>query len=123
VHEMSLAQAVWRQVEAEMARHPGRGLLAMDLVVGAFSGADPESLEFALGLLARESDWPDVHLRIRTEPLTLVCDACGREFTPEGFRLVCPACGSADADPVRGTDLRLESLEVETDDAETHSAR
>jgi len=123
VHEVSLARAVWRQVEAEMARHPGRGLLAMDLAIGAFSGADPESLAFALSLLVGESDWPDAEVRIRTEPLTMACCACGREFTPEHFNLACPACGSVDTDPVRGTDLRLESLEVETDDAETHSAR
>jgi len=123
VHEVSLARAVWRQVEAEMVRHPGRPLRAIDLVVGGFSGVAPELLEFALGLLARESDWPAARVRIRTEPLTMACGACGCEFTPEGFRLVCPACGSTDADPIGGTDLRLESLEVETDDAETHSAR
>jgi hydrogenase nickel incorporation protein HypA/HybF len=122
VHEVSLARSIWRQVEAEMARHTGR-LLALDVVVGAFSGADPESLEFALSLLARESDWPEARIRIRTEPLAMACQACGREFTPEHLDLVCPGCGSTDADPVRGTDLRLESLEVETEDAETHSAR
>ncbi|MFO8013657.1 MAG: hydrogenase maturation nickel metallochaperone HypA [Phycisphaerae bacterium] len=122
MHEISLARAIWRQVEAEMARHAGR-LLALDLVVGAFSGADPESLEFALSLLARESDRPEAQVRIRTEPLAMTCQACGREFTPEHFALVCPACGSTDAEPVRGTDVRLESLEVETEDAETHSPR
>jgi len=122
VHEVSLARSIWRQVEAEMAPRTGR-LLALDLVVGAFSGADPESLEFALGLLVGESAWPEARVRIRTEPLAMVCEACGREFTPEHFHLVCPACGSTDADPVRGTDLRLESLEVETEDAETHSPR
>mgnify|MGYP006294829901 CR=1 FL=1 len=122
MHEVSLARSIWRQVEAEMARHPGR-LIAMDLVVGAFSGADPESLEFALGLLVRESDWPEAEVRIRTEPLVMTCRACSREFTPKQWHLACPACGSTDAEPVRGTDLRLESLEVETEDAETHSPR
>jgi hydrogenase nickel incorporation protein HypA/HybF len=122
VHEVSLARSIWRQVEAEMSRHTGR-LIAVDLVVGAFSGADPESLEFALGLLVGESDWPEAEIRIRTEPLAMACPACGGEFTPAHFDLVCPSCGSADAEPVRGTDLRLETLEVETEDAETHSPR
>ncbi len=122
MHEVSLARSIWRQVEAEMARHAGR-LLAVDLVVGAMSGADPESLEFALGLLVAESDWPEAGVRLRTEPLVMACRACRREFTPEQWRLVCPACGSTDAEPVRGTDLRLESLEVETDNAETRSSR
>jgi len=123
VHEASLARALWRQVEAEMACRPARRLLAMDVAIGAFSGIEAESLEFALDLLVRESDWPDAEVRLRTEPLTMVCTACGREFAPEGLRLACPACGSADTDPVRGTDLRLESLDVETEDAETHSPR
>jgi len=123
VHEVSLARAVWRQVEAEMANHPGRRLLALDLAVGAFSGVDPESLQFAVSLVVGQSDWPDAQVRIRSDPLAMVCCDCGREFTPEQLNLTCPACGATDTDPVRGTDLRLESLHVETDDAETHPAR
>lgn len=121
MHEISLAQAIWRQVEAEMARCGGR-LLALDVSVGAFSGADPESLEFALGLLAGQSDWPEPQVRLRTEPLALVCRGCGAEFAVAGAALACPSCGSMDADPVRGTDVRLESLEVESDRGETDTS-
>jgi hydrogenase nickel incorporation protein HypA/HybF len=113
VHEVALAQALWRQVVSEMARHEGRRLLALDLVVGAWSGADPESLEFALGLLMADSRWPDARVRLRREPLALVCRACGREFEAEDLNLVCPGCGGLDVDPVRGRELRLESLEIE----------
>lgn len=113
MHELSLAQSVWRQVEAEMASRPGSGLLALDLVVGAFSGADPESLEFALGLVVAESAWPGARVRIRPEALALRCRACGREFEMDDVRFVCPGCGGDDVEPVRGMDLRLESLEVE----------
>jgi len=118
VHELSLAHAIWTQVETEMGRLDGR-LLALDVVVGAFSGADPESLEFALGLMAGQSDWPGTQVRLRTEPLALVCGACGAEFEVAGTVLACPSCGSMDAEPVRGTEVRLESLEVETDRGET----
>jgi hydrogenase nickel incorporation protein HypA/HybF len=115
VHEVALAQAVWRQVEAELDRRPASRLLAAHLVVGRWSGADPESLEFALGLLRDGSPWPKAAIRIRTEPLGLVCRACGRQFEPEELNLACPGCGSADADVTRGRDVRLESLEVEED--------
>jgi hydrogenase nickel incorporation protein HypA/HybF len=113
VHEVALAQAIWRQVLSEMERQEGRRLVAIDLVVGAWSGADPESLEFALGLLIAESGWPQARARIRREPLALVCRACGREFEAEDLNLVCPGCGGLDVDPVRGQQLLLESLEVE----------
>lgn len=113
MHEVSLAQSVWRRVEAEMASRPGSGLLALDLVVGAFSGADGESLEFALGLLVAESPWPGARVRIRPEPVALVCRACGREFEMDAACVACPGCGGDDVEPVRGMDLRLESLEVE----------
>ena len=121
MHEISLAQAIWGQVEAEMARLGGR-LLALDVAVGAFSGADPETLEFALGLLAGRSDWPDAQVRLRTEPLALACRGCGAEFDVAGMALACPSCGSMDADPVRGTEVRLESLDVETDGAEADTS-
>ena len=113
---MALAQAVWRQTGSEMQRHPGQRLAAVHLVVGAFSGADPELLEFALGLLAADSAWPEAAVRIRREPLGLVCRACGRQFEADDLNLICPGCSGADVEAVRGTDVRLESLEIEEDD-------
>jgi hydrogenase nickel incorporation protein HypA/HybF len=113
VHEVALANAVWRQVRAEMDRHPESRLVAVNLVAGRWSGADPESLEFALRLLVDDSAWRGAAIRIRSEPLALKCRACGRQFEPEQFDLACPACGGVDVEPIRGRDLYLESLEVE----------
>jgi len=113
VHEVALAEAVWRQVTGEMGRHQGGCLLAVDLVVGEWSGADPESLEFALSLVAADSKWPEACLRIRRQPLALRCRACGREFEPAEKVLACPGCGSADTEIFLGRDVYLESLEIE----------
>jgi hydrogenase nickel incorporation protein HypA/HybF len=113
VHEVALAQAIWRQVAAEMQRQPGRRLVAIDLSVGAWSGADPESLEFALGLLTADSPWPKTLVRIRREPLALKCRSCARQFEPPELDLACPGCGGLDVEAVRGRELRLESLEIE----------
>jgi Zn finger protein HypA/HybF involved in hydrogenase expression len=82
-------------------------------VVGAWSGADPESLEFATGLVVAESPWPEVAVRVRREPFALRCRACGREFEPAETDLRCPGCGGADVETLRGAEVRLESLEVE----------
>jgi len=113
VHEVALAQAVWRQVAAEMQHHPGRTLLEIRLTVGRWSGADPESLQFALQVLAAESPWPQAALHLRTEPLAVKCQACGREFEPQELNLACPDCRSADVEVTRGRNVYLESLEVE----------
>jgi hydrogenase nickel incorporation protein HypA/HybF len=96
-----------------MGRHPGSRLHAIHLVVGQWSGAEPESLEFALGLVMAESEWPQAAVHIRREPLGLVCRRCDRDFEPEKLNLACPACASTDSDVVRGKDVRLESLEIE----------
>ena len=113
MHEVALAQAVWRQVAAEMKRRPQARCLAVNLLVGRFSGADPESLQFVLGLLARESAWPEAAVRIRTEPIALKCRACAREFEPPELDLACPACKSVDVEVLRGKDVYLESLDIE----------
>ena len=118
MHEVALAQSVWRQVAAEMQRHPDGRLRAVHLRVGRWSGADPESLEFALRLLAGESPWPDTAIRIVTEPLGLRCRACAAEFEPAELNLRCPACGSGDTEVVRGKDLYIDALEVEENDGE-----
>jgi len=120
MHEVALAEAVWRQVDAAMAGQKGR-VSAIQIVVGAFSGADPESLEFALRLAAEDSAWPKADIRIRREPLAVRCKACGREFEPEHLSFRCPACGETDAEICRGKSLLLESLEV-TEDGEEDPA-
>ena len=113
MHELSLAQAIWRQVAAEMnKRKAGTQLVGINLIVGALSGADPESLEFAMRMVVEGSDWPDAEVRIRAEPVALRCRDCGRNYEAEGWDLACPACGRADFEVLAGRDLRLESLEV-----------
>jgi len=113
VHEVALAQAVWRQVADEMDRHKGHSLLSVRLLVGKWSGADPESLEFALQILASESLWPKAAFQIRSEPLGLECRKCGRHFEPEELNLACPGCQSLDVEVVKGKDVYVESLEIE----------
>ena len=116
MHELSLAQAIWRQVIGEMERRPECRLAALSIVVGAFSGADPESLEFAMRLVVEESAWPDAEVRIRTEPVALQCRACGRAYETGTLDLACPACGGFDCEVTGGRDLRLESLEIVQED-------
>lgn len=113
MHEVALAQAVWRQVAAEMDRHKGRSLLTVRLTVGKWSGADPESLEFALRILISESPWPKAAIQIQTQPLGLVCRKCGRAFEPEELNLACPGCQSLDVEVAKGKDVYIKSLEIE----------
>ena len=122
LHELSLAQAVWRQVGGEMEKHAGACLVALEVTVGRFSGADPEAFEFALRLLAEDSPWPDAEVRLRTEPVRLLCRTCARRYETETLDLACPGCGGYDVEVTGGRDLRLESLEIQEDDGETHSA-
>jgi hydrogenase nickel incorporation protein HypA/HybF len=96
-----------------MERHKGRSLLSVRLLVGKWSGADPESLEFALRILAGESPWPKSAVEIRSEPLGLVCRKCARRFEPEELNLACPHCQSLDVEAVKGKDVYVESLEIE----------
>jgi hydrogenase nickel incorporation protein HypA/HybF len=102
-----------------MDRRPGRRLVGVSLVVGAFSGADPESLQFAMELVLADSPWPEAGVDLREEPVALACRDCGHEFEPAEFDVRCPACGSTDVDVVRGRDLRLESIQIEDDDGPT----
>ncbi len=105
-----------------MERRPECRLAALSIVVGAFSGADPESLEFAVRLVAEGSAWPTAEVRIRTEPVALKCRACGRAYETETLDLACPACGGFDVEVTGGRDLRLESLEIVQDDEATDSS-
>ena len=48
-------------------------------------------------------------------PLVIHCPACAAEQTPASlYELRCPACGALSADIVRGRELEISALEIES---------
>ena len=106
MHELSIADAVLAIARA----HAGdRRLVAVEVEVGHLRQVVPSALAFAFELLA-----PDVALEMTEVPAAGRCRACGAESELPVFPLTCAACGGTDMEIVRGEELLVQAVEVET---------
>ena len=81
--------------------------------IGHLRQVVPSALAFSFELCAHGTPLEGAELAIEPVPIGTVCRSCGTDGEPDGFPLVCPACGGMAVDVVRGEELQVESLELE----------
>ena len=112
MHELSIAQAI---VDVA-ARHAGDARVSVVSVrVGALRQVVPSALELAFELCAHGTALDGARLELERVPAGVRCGACGAESEPPAFPLACGACGGMVVEVVRGEELQVESLELETE--------
>jgi len=113
MHEMAIAQGVLEIALENAARHDAKKITQIKLLIGAMTEVEPDSLKFCFSALAEGTLAAGAELEIATIPLVGRCRDCSREFDVEGFRFLCPDCGSAGVEILSGRELRVEHLEVD----------
>jgi hydrogenase nickel incorporation protein HypA/HybF len=114
MHELSLAEALWSQAERLRREHGGARVVAVRVGVGALSGVEPESLQSAFALLVESTGAGGAALEVQHVPLEARCKRCGTEFPVLEFRFVCPACDGNQVAVLRGEDLVLQEITLES---------
>ena len=119
MHELAIADAVVEIV----TRHAGdRRVLAVDVQVGHLRQVVPGALTFAFGLVAEGTCAEGAELRLEEVPAAARCRACETETQQTGWPMGCGACGGFDVEVVRGEELLVTSVEVETTERGTVAA-
>ena len=72
----------------------------------------PDALEFAFGIVSRETVCEGARLEQEVVAARLRCDGCDRAWEIEVPAFRCPTCGTADVAVVSGEELEVESIEV-----------
>jgi hydrogenase nickel incorporation protein HypA/HybF len=112
VHELSIAQAI---VDVA-ARNAGDSQVTCVYVrVGRLRQVVPSALEFSFELCAHGTAVEGAALEIQHVPIEVTCRSCGAHSQPGDFPLVCEVCGALDVNVVRGEELQVESLELNTE--------
>jgi hydrogenase nickel incorporation protein HypA/HybF len=113
MHELSLAQGLVEQLEqaatAENAIRVGR----VAVVVGRYSGVEPDAFLFAFPFAAEGTLLEQAELVIEELPATVRCKACNAESHPDPILLACGKCGSNDVELVGGREFLVKSIELE----------
>jgi len=110
---MSIAAALQERIEVHAERLGGARIAAVNLVVGEWAGIDDDALRFSFELLTAGTAVEGTQLKLRRTPLRVHCAGCYEEFTRSGSDFKCPRCGVVGRVVDDGSELMIESLEVE----------
>ena len=114
MHEMSIVQALIEQVEEEIDRSGQTGRVTrLDLSIGTLSGVHVDSIRFAFELLSPGTIVQDAELFIDQPKAHIHCRDCGATTPISELTMACPLCGGGDVSIEGGTDLLLQSIELE----------
>lgn len=113
MHEMSIAVALQERIEVHAERIGGGRIAAVNLVVGEWAGVDDDALRFSFELLTVGTPVEGTRINVRRTPLRVHCAGCDDEFSPSGADFRCPRCEAVGRVHDDGSQLMIESLEVE----------
>ncbi len=113
MHELSIALSIL-DVAAEVAERRDGRVVAVHLKLGAFSGVVKEALLSAYDLARADTPLADASLVVEEVPVSAWCSGCATECLPSFPFLCCPACGAATPEIVRGRELEVVALEIES---------
>ncbi|HEQ71854.1 MAG TPA: hydrogenase maturation nickel metallochaperone HypA [Spirochaetia bacterium] len=119
MHEFSLCESIVNTLlsEYEKLKKPADGRISVTRVrmaVGKLRAVVPESMLLAWEVLTRETPLHEARLELVAVPVAVRCRACTAESEIDLPLFVCPLCGGTDLDILRGNELMLEEMEVET---------
>jgi len=83
-----------RQVEDEVAKHPGAQIVSLRVHVGELSGVEPSALSRAYANAVRHTPLRGIVVTVETDVPDAICDQCGNKFRFERGKSECDKCGS-----------------------------
>ena len=108
MHELALTESV---VDAVTERLPDARISCVRLEIGALSGVVSDSVRFCFDLVTEGTNLEGARLEITETAARCHCQACGRDFEPDGPISICP-CGSAEVTVLAGQEFRISSVQV-----------
>jgi hydrogenase nickel incorporation protein HypA/HybF len=109
VHELSISSAI---LDTALRHADGRRVTAVQLRVGALRQVVPDSLELYFEIVSRDTPCEGARLELELVAARLACEPCAREWEVQLPAFRCPTCGGADVKVVAGSELEVESIEV-----------
>lgn len=117
MHESSLAKQIL-DLSLDAARSSGGRVRVVRGRVAETETLSGESIELHFRAHAKGTLAEDARLEFDLVHVEARCRNCSEAYRPEHHVLVCPACGSTEGEELGPTGLFLESVDVDSEDAE-----
>ena len=117
MHEASIVSSILDVATRTCMSAGANRVAAVNLRIGDMSDIVDEAFTFAWDALT-ELDVVTAAAELNVERVSPAsrCLACGVEFEHDRFHRRCPECGCGDTELLRGREMEIVSIEVETDD-------
>src|SRR5262245_36592939 len=113
MHELSIAMGIVDVAAEEGERRRSR-VVAVHIKLGPLSGVVPDALRSAFELARDSTPLAGAELVIEEVPVAAFCPACAVEREVIFPQMSCPVCGAATPGIVRGRELEVTALEIES---------
>ncbi len=111
MHELSLIQALFDEVERVVAPHEGATIRAIHVRVGELAGVETELFRSAYDVCRVAGPLAAAELSLTVEPAVWRCSSCESEIA-RGSVLACDRCGGT-PHLAQGGDIFLDRVEAE----------
>lgn len=113
MHELSVCQALIRQLDAIARDERAARITKVVVHIGPLSGVEAQLLRQAYPIASAGTPAADAELVLESLPIRVVCEQCGAETEATANRLVCGACGDYHTRLIGGDELLLAQVELE----------
>lgn len=122
MHELSVCQALIRQLDAIARDEQAARITRVVVHIGPLSGVEAQLLRQAYPIASAGSPAADAELVLESLPIRVRCEHCGAETEAKANRLVCGACGDYHTRLIGGDELLLTQVELERAEAPSAAA-
>jgi len=113
MHESGRAEAVFRTLQNELAKHECQRVIKVTLVVGELSGADADHIIEHLQEYAKGTPLEGAEYEVVEKAVEFACAECGERYGADSERPGCPRCGSLRHTIAAGHEFAVEAMEIE----------
>jgi len=113
MHEFAITQAILAIILKKARAAQALRVTKAYLTVGRLSGFVPECITLQFEVLSRGTEAAGATLSFEIPSVRLHCRKCDVDYTSESYDLACPYCHSWETDRLSGTEVRVETIEIE----------
>lgn len=112
MHEMSLCESLVQVIEEQASVNHYSKVKTVFLEIGAFSGIEPDSMQFSFEIVCQGTIADGAKLHITELPGKAWCFDCNKEITIAERLDPCPECHGFSLHASGGDEMQIKELEV-----------
>jgi hydrogenase nickel incorporation protein HypA/HybF len=113
MHELAITESILSIVLEKAREVKARKVIKVDILVGRLTGFIPECVQLQFNILSHNTEAAGACLTFHQPPAKLHCRKCNLDYTTDSLNLICPECHTLEIDILSGSELYVESMEVE----------